>query len=1045
MRLTDLYLDGFGHFHEQSFGPVATRVTVFYGPNEAGKSTLLAFVRAVLFGFPTQHRRHYPPLSGGRHGGRARLTDDAGEVYTLERYAGARGGTVSVRTDSGEILDATAILPSLTGNATPDLFRNVFAFSLDELQNEGLMNDSGVANRIYGAGLGVSRLHELSQALYKGKRELFLPTGQQQKIAVCLAELERVDGQLSAIEDNASEYGRLTARKSEINTELEYADSEIDRFNLKRAEVDRLLDGWDDWLAMSECDARLRGLPSYESFPDNPLARLDGLEAQARQAKEDFEEAATQLRRSEEVASADVPHEDLLYDRDEVETIRRGRGSFDDSVKDLPDRRAELGSLESELTDRLRDLGPDWDEARLGEFDTSLSLRQEVERAKESQTGNLDAVRRAEQRVEQEQRALVDCETAAQEAQDRMPVSPPTLDANGLDARQSALRAARGRLNEYERARQSHENLLGQLNALTAGQESSVATPTASTLMLPAILAVLGAAMIVAGVFLGDSALVLGIIGGLAFLAASGYLLMRNRTAPVSTSNPMAEVLSSQVSDAEGSEASALLLLVEAASPLNIDGDPTTAALDTTEAGLERARVALTTWKDAQERLDEAKRRLQSQEKRLESANVSLAETTRTAAEFQGEWQGWLEGHGLPGSFAPDTVVEFLGRVETTRVKAEQVRDNRRRVAAIEYDIQQFREKVEPLARRHQVSLDPEDSAKLASAADELIRRLDAAQTAYDSRARAREQAEEDGQHLESRARRLESADNELASLLTAGGTDDAEEFRRRARQEQEREALAGQSDEHRRGLERLSGPGDRYDAFCRELEGAEPDRMREESNRLVETLGDIDAQRNSLREERGRTDSELEQLVSEEESSALRARRYTLVEQLQEHAREWSRLTIAEALLEKTRHKFERERQPSVVQHAQDFFSRVTGQRYSRLFSPVGEQNGQQTITVIDGSGASKQPNELSRGTREQLYLALRFGLIREFGEHAERLPVVVDEALVNFDPDRARLAARAFAELAETNQVLVFTCHPTTADMFADVAGAQVIDISR
>jgi uncharacterized protein YhaN len=168
-------------------------------------------------------------------------------------------------------------------------------------------------------------------------------------------------------------------------------------------------------------------------------------------------------------------------------------------------------------------------------------------------------------------------------------------------------------------------------------------------------------------------------------------------------------------------------------------------------------------------------------------------------------------------------------------------------------------------------------------------------------------------------------------------------------------------------------------------------------------------------------------------------------VEQLQEHAREWSRLTIAEALLEKTRHKFERERQPSVVQHAQDFFSRVTGQRYSRLFSPVGEQNGQQTITVIDGSGASKQPNELSRGTREQLYLALRFGLIREFGEHAERLPVVVDEALVNFDPDRARLAARAFAELAETNQVLVFTCHPTTADMFADVAGAQVIDISR
>ena len=57
----------------------------------------------------------------------------------------------------------------------------------------------------------------------------------------------------------------------------------------------------------------------------------------------------------------------------------------------------------------------------------------------------------------------------------------------------------------------------------------------------------------------------------------------------------------------------------------------------------------------------------------------------------------------------------------------------------------------------------------------------------------------------------------------------------------------------------------------------------------------------------------------------------------------------------------------------------------------------------------------------------------------------MVVDEALVNFDPERARLAAEAFAQLSKTNQVLVFTCHPSTAEMFADAAGAQVIDISR
>ena len=82
-------------------------------------------------------------------------------------------------------------------------------------------------------------------------------------------------------------------------------------------------------------------------------------------------------------------------------------------------------------------------------------------------------------------------------------------------------------------------------------------------------------------------------------------------------------------------------------------------------------------------------------------------------------------------------------------------------------------------------------------------------------------------------------------------------------------------------------------------------------------------------------------------------------------------------------------------------------------------------------------------RRTPRQLHLALRSGLVREFGERAESLPVVVDEVLVNFDPLRAKQAAESFAALSGTNQVLVFTCHPGTAGLFAAAAGAQVIEV--
>ncbi|MDP6454984.1 MAG: hypothetical protein QF898_16895 [SAR202 cluster bacterium] len=56
------------------------------------------------------------------------------------------------------------------------------------------------------------------------------------------------------------------------------------------------------------------------------------------------------------------------------------------------------------------------------------------------------------------------------------------------------------------------------------------------------------------------------------------------------------------------------------------------------------------------------------------------------------------------------------------------------------------------------------------------------------------------------------------------------------------------------------------------------------------------------------------------------------------------------------------------------------------------------------------------------------------------------MDEVLVNFDPLRQRRAAEAFVSLSETNQVLVFTCHPQMVRLFTDIApDAQVINLSE
>ncbi len=1038
MRLEELFLDGFGHFHQQSIGPVSGNVTVFYGPNEAGKSTTLAFIRAILFGFPSRFNSHYPPLAGGRHGGRITVSDSAGAVYGVERYAGARGG-LSIATPDGPASNAETLLQRLTGNATPDLFRNVFAFSLDELQAAASLNDSSGA--IYSAGQGAPGLPALRKSLSDHKGQIYLSRGNNQEVPKLLSTLRDVDTQLRAIESNAGRYGTLTARRSEIDLELQEAHAELERVNIQRAEIQDLLNGWDDWVALADCETQLRDMPKYVDFPENPIARLDSLEERVREAKESREEAASQLRRSEEAGTADISGENLLEDAVSIEAVRRARSSYDNSVRDLPERQGELRGLEADFARNLADLGHQWGEEELQAFDTSVVVRNQVDVWKERVTEIGERVQQAQFQLAQERRTLQDHRAETQEARDRLPPQPPPFNAAALTERQEALRVAKARLEAYERERQNHENLRGQLNVLTVGRETSPGTTGRPSIALLALMGLAGAALIVAGLLLGGDAFLLGIVGGLVLLASAVVLWFMGKPAPSAAPSPVAVALERQTDDAERAMGVMRQSLLDSAAVVGLEGQPDAAALDSAEMRLNAARNALDVWNAANARVEDASRRERLQEQRVETA-AQEHEAAETAAHgAQQEWWQWLRDKGLDETLTADAMDAFLARVDTARSSLSEVRRMRDRVAAIEYDIHEFSEQVSPLAARHDLLLAPDDQRQLAKVADDLIQRLDGAQAAFSQREQARTQEEEIRQLLESRMRRLQSAEEEMAGLLTAGGVDNSEDLRRRAQQHAERLELDRQRDEHRRSLERLSGPGERFNTFREALAAADPNRLGDESARLSEIHADVDAKRNALREERGGIDTELAQLTGEEESSALRIRRSTLEEQLREHAREWSRLTIAEAILEKTRQKFEQERQPSVIRHAQDFFSGVTGRRYQRLYAPIGEQ----TITVTDTAGASKQPGELSRGTREQLYLALRFGLIREFGEHAERLPVVVDEALVNFDPERARLAAESFTQLAETNQVLVFTCHPATADMFADVAGAQVVDISR
>jgi hypothetical protein len=56
-------------------------------------------------------------------------------------------------------------------------------------------------------------------------------------------------------------------------------------------------------------------------------------------------------------------------------------------------------------------------------------------------------------------------------------------------------------------------------------------------------------------------------------------------------------------------------------------------------------------------------------------------------------------------------------------------------------------------------------------------------------------------------------------------------------------------------------------------------------------------------------------------------------------------------------------------------------------------------------------------------IYLSIRLGLAREFGIHAEPLPMVLDDALLKFDPTRQRNTVEVMLDFARQQQMLLLT----------------------
>jgi uncharacterized protein YhaN len=169
-----------------------------------------------------------------------------------------------------------------------------------------------------------------------------------------------------------------------------------------------------------------------------------------------------------------------------------------------------------------------------------------------------------------------------------------------------------------------------------------------------------------------------------------------------------------------------------------------------------------------------------------------------------------------------------------------------------------------------------------------------------------------------------------------------------------------------------------------------------------------------------GEVKSELRGLEEEEELSVLQQEYQEMITECKELAKKWSVHAVAKSLAEEVRRTYEEKKQPKVLKEAGVFLEQMTSGRYKHIFSSMGKKG----LTIVRDNGERLEVHQLSQGTKEQVYLSMRFALIREFKQETP-LPILMDDIFVNFDSHRVQAALQGVIELSKTNQIFLFTCH--------------------
>lgn len=1040
MRITRLHIENFGHFNGRIIDPVDDALTVVHGPNEAGKSAMRAFIRSTLFGYLDKRSKQYdfydyPPVNGGASSGSLDIVTGSNAAYTVRREQGRNGGSVIV---SGDAQGGTELLERLLDRIGPELYQNLFSISLSELQELSTLNSPEIRDRIYSVGLGLSRV-SLPDAMAQIDRDARQLRGPKSgSIRKAEKELHEVRAELEEARKDHAIYAEVASRLEDTEERIIAQQDRLEAVRTIREQQSLTISLRPHWERMNSLREQLGTLPHLPDFPGNAERQLDGFILQLNNLREQMQRGdAKQDERTEEIQA--VPVVEAFESRNiQIQQLISETQHYRKAVEDLPTVQSDQRIEEEKFQRDLELLGTGWDEEAISKFDAPVDLLADLEASgsqlTETQATYNDA--EAEVRRRTDNRDSIAAEVSRSSAKRDSVEGVPQQSRDELDTRHERLGRLRGAIAERFGTK-------GQLNdaEMKLAQSMSAADTTniggfLGSIWVAITLIILSISVIAFAVWDKELAPAIPGLGG---LAAGIVMMVRARTSGqgfgIKVTRPLINeartILKQQRDELTARIAELDAEIAEIAAEFGMGKEPSVRDIEEKAAALERGVHLRVLFETRGAATSEAQERLKDAEARLQDVSDNRTLAYNNYATSYARWQEVLKNAGLRDDLKPAQAYSVMERLRSLKSQLRIVASFRERMNMMTGTVADIESR---LAEVLEVAGMPgAEHMQAGPALTALAERFRMHELAVQRREALIQELKGWIAQRDLLERRISQVEGEIRSLMRYAETDDEQQFREVARQMEQRwsvEAKIAELIEAHPLLDNEEGAEHRERLIANSL-----GELKARLERIDDEVREIERELGEMQRERGDLERQRKQLESSSKVAELRAKLNVLEDRLNTDANRWAVLRIAGHLLETTREKFQRERQPSLIQSAGKYFEKLTLGRYTRVETVVGEQD----LVVYEADGTQKGVAGLSRGTAEQLYLSMRFALIEEYSRNAEPMPVIMDDVLVNFDPERAQAAADVITELSARFQVLMLTCHPQTVSYFKNACSAQ------